>query len=127
MHPRISSLVLSAALFAPSLALEKPSPVQPDAAAYKHPTWDRRCESLASGCSQVHSHLQRAAQLHQDGALDQAVQHYKKAIQQDPKNGEAYASLSKCLIDQGKHDLADKAFAKAQRIYHAQLAAFSLF
>lgn len=71
--------------------------------------------------------LQQAAQLHQDGELDRALQQYKKAIKEDPKNGEAYASLSKCLNDQGKFDLADKAFAKAMRIYHAKLAAWSLF
>jgi len=71
--------------------------------------------------------MQQAAQLHQVGELDSAVQAYKKAIQQDPKNGEAYASLSKCLNDQGKYDLADKAFAKARRIHHAALSAWSLF
>ena len=90
---------------------------------YTQPTWDRRDTSK----SQLHTLLQQGAQLHQDGDLDKAVQTYKKAVQQDPKSGEAYASLSKVLNDQGKHDLADKARAKAVKINNAALHAWSLF
>lgn len=97
--------------------------LQPGAQEYRQPSWDRRDESG----SQLHALLQQAAQHHQNGDLDAAVQTCKKAIQQDPKNGEAYASLSKVLNDQGKYDLADKAFAKATRIYNTQLAQWSLY
>ena len=71
--------------------------------------------------------LERAARLHQNGDFDRAVQEYKKAIVQDPKNGEAYASLSKCLYDQGKILLADKAMAKSIRVYNTALSQWSLF
>jgi len=97
--------------------------VQPDAAAYRQPSWDRRDDSG----SQVHALLERAARLHQDGEFDRAVQEYKKAITADPKNGEALASLSKCLSDQGKHALADKAMAKAIRVHNTVLSQWSLF
>lgn len=76
---------------------------------------------------QVHALLERAARLHQDGEFDRAVQEYKKAITADPKNGEALASLSKCLSDQGKHALADKAMAKAIRVHNTVLSQWSLF
>ena len=75
----------------------------------------------------MHALLESAARLHQQGALDRAVQDFKKAIQQEPKNGEAFASLSKCLSDQGKYELADKAMAKATRINNEALASWSLF
>ena len=97
---------------------------QPDASAYEQPSWDRRADADAPT---VHALLESAARLHQQGALDRAVQDFKKAIQQEPKNGEAFASLSKCLSDQGKYELADKAMAKATRINNEALASWSLF
>ena len=100
-----------------------PTP-QPDAASYVQPQWDR---SAGPEASAVHALLESAARLHQQGELDLAVQEFKKAIQHDPKNGEAYASLSKCLSDQDKHELAAKAMAKATRIHNDMLASWSLF
>ena len=41
--------------------------------------------------------------------------------------GAAYAALSKVLNDQGKYELADKAMAKATRVYNDGLAKGSLF
>ena len=45
----------------------------------------------------------------------------------EPQHGEAYATLSKVLADQGKADLAAKAMQKATRIHNEQLASWSLF
>lgn len=90
---------------------------------YKQPAWDRKDE----GGSQLHALLERAARLHQEGKLDKAVSAYKAAIKQDAASGEAYAALGKCLYDQGKDELAEKAFAKATRLYNEQMAHWSLF
>lgn len=94
---------------------------------YKQPQWARRADSLKGTEQQVHERLQLAAQLHQDGELEKAVTTYKQVIKMDPNSGEAYASLSKCLADQGKMTLADKAMSKATRIHNEQLASWSLF
>ena len=45
----------------------------------------------------------------------------------DANHGEAYAALAKVLNDQGKYELADKAMAKATRVYNDGLARGSLF
>lgn len=87
------------------------------------PSWDRRDESG----SQISLLLQRAARLHQEGELERAIADYKRLLKSDPSHAEAYASLSKCLADQGKHDLADKAMVRATRLNHAALAKWSLF
>lgn len=55
-----------------------------------------------------------------------ALRRYKQIIKLSP-NGEAYATLSKVLADQGKYDLSDKAMTKATRIHNEQLASWSLF
>lgn len=55
-----------------------------------------------------------------------ALRRYKQVIKLSP-NGEAYATLSKVLADQGKYDLSDKAMNKATRIHNEQLASWSLF
>jgi len=94
---------------------------------HTQPQWDRRANGLTGTAQQVHERLQLAAQHHQDGELEKAVASYKQAIKMDPNNGEAYASLSKCLADQGKTALADKAMVKATRIHNDQLASWSLF
>ncbi len=70
--------------------------------------------------------LERAAVHHQDGELEQAVQLYKQVIKLQP-HGEAYATLSKVLADQGKYDLSDKAMLKATKLHNEQLASWSLF
>ena len=59
--------------------------------------------------------------LHQEGELEKAVQLYKQVIKIEPL-GEAYATLSKVLADQGKHDLSEKAMLKATRLHNEQLA-----
>ena len=88
------------------------------------PSWNRRAGPEASP---VHELLENAARLHQQGELDLAIKDLKKAIKHDPKNGEAYASLSKCLSDQKKYDLADKAMSKATAIHNEALSRWSLF
>ena len=60
------------------------------------------------------------------GELEQAVQLYKQVIKLQP-HGEAYATLSKVLADQGKYDLSDKAMLKATKLHNEQLASWSLF
>ena len=76
--------------------------------------------------AQVNSILERAAVYHQDGELEQAVQLYKQVIKLQP-HGEAYATLSKVLADQGKNDLSEKAMRKATKLHNEQLASWSLF
>ena len=71
----------------------------------------------ASG-SKKHALLEQAAQLHQEGDMDAAVDSLKKVLRDDASNIEAYASLAKVLDDQGKQDLADRARAKARKIAH---------
>jgi Flp pilus assembly protein TadD len=95
------------------------------ATPYAQPQWHRRCDRCAG--SEVHAILERAARLHQDGELEEAVQQLKAAISKDPKNGEAYASLGKALHDLGKPDLAEKALVKAKRIHHQGLQSAGLF
>ena len=70
--------------------------------------------------------LETAARSHQDGDLEQAVRLYKQVIKLQP-HGEAYATLSKGLADQGKYDLSDKAMRKATKMHNEQLASWSLF
>jgi tetratricopeptide (TPR) repeat protein len=89
---------------------------------YDQPTWDRRDEEK----SELHTLLQNAAVLHQDGEMEQAVKLLKQAIKLKP-HGEAYATLSKVLADQGKYDLSDKAMVKATKLHNEQLASWSLF
>jgi Tfp pilus assembly protein PilF len=91
--------------------------------AYEHPAWDRRDQAG----SRVHALLEKAAQLHQAGELEEAVKALKQAIGFDKQNGEAHASLCKLYSDLGKPDLAAKAMAKATKIHNQQLAAYSLF
>ena len=91
--------------------------------SHQQPSWDRRDESG----SQISLLMQRAARLHQDGEHERAVADYKRVLKSDPNHAEAYASLSKCLADQGKLDLADKAMQKAIRLNNEKLTAWSLF
>lgn len=88
---------------------------------YRQPAFDRRSKLAQQEL------LQRAATLRQDGELGRAVEEYKAAIKKDPRDAEAYASLSRCLDDQGKHELADKAMAKATRLQNEAAAKWSLF
>ena len=67
-----------------------------------------------------------AARLLTSHACVVALRRYKQIIKLSP-NGEAYATLSKVLADQGKYDLSDKAMTKATRIHNEQLASWSLF
>ena len=90
---------------------------------YKQPSWDRR----DSSGNQVHRILQEATKAHQNGDLDGAVKLFKAASKLDPKQGEAYTGLAKVFADQGKDDLAEKAMAKATKLYNEQLANWSLF
>ena len=90
---------------------------------HQQPSWNRRDDSS----SQNSLLMQRAARLHQDGEHERAVADYKRVLKSDPNNAEAYASLSKCLADQGKLDLADKAMQKAVRLNNEKLTAWSLF
>ena len=89
---------------------------------YEQPAWDRRDFSSST----LHTLLQRAAQIHQEGDLDKAVQVLKQLLRQEPNHPEAYMALAKALNDQGKYDLAAKASAKATRIQNDRLAEWSL-
>ena len=129
------------ALLVAGAALGTEAPPTMDYGAYQQPTWDRRDEAKsqvggteigvrryarermrrAATTSQVHSLLEQAAVLHQEGELEKAVQLYKQVIKIEPL-GEAYATLSKVLADQGKHDLSEKARLKATRLHNEQLA-----
>ena len=96
------------------------------------PDWDRGEVQMAdnpdvAATRKTSEQLQKAAQQHQDGEIDQAVQVLKQVLKQEPNNAEAYASLSKALNDLGKFDLADKAMAKATRLRNEALSAWSLF
>ena len=51
---------------------------------------------------------------------------YKQVIKLQP-HGEAYATLSKVLADQGKYELSNKAIRKAAKLHNEQLASWSLF
>ena len=127
-------------LLAAAMGTEDAPPTM-DYGEYRQPTWDRRDDKKSQvwsattgggyrlpdvkmnvrGASQVNSLLERAAVLHQDGELEKAVQLYKQVIKIEPL-GEAYATLSKVLADQGKHDLSEKAMLKATRLHNEQLA-----
>ena len=80
----------------------------------------------SASSSTLHTLLQRAAQIHQEGDLDKAVQVLKQLLRQEPNHPEAYMALAKALNDQGKYDLAAKASAKATRIQNDRLAEWSL-
>ena len=59
--------------------------------------------------------------------MEKATQLLKNILKNDANHGEAYAALAKVLNDQGKYELADKAMAKATRVYNDGLARGSLF
>ena len=92
--------------------------------AHEQPKWKRDDYTTSS----AHLQLQKVAQLHQEGDLDKAVQILKTIVQKADAehHGEAYALLSKVLSDQGKYELADRAMAKATRIYNEGLKDWSL-
>jgi tetratricopeptide (TPR) repeat protein len=46
--------------------------------------------------------LSEALQLYRTGRFEDAIVKYQMALQQDPKSGEAYAGLSRCLLKQQK-------------------------
>jgi cytochrome c-type biogenesis protein CcmH/NrfG len=92
-------------------------------ATHSQPIWPRHDYTMST----PHVLLERAATTHQQGELDKAVQILKQLLRSHPNNGEAYAMLSKVLTDQGKHQLADRAMAKATRIHNDELAQGSLF
>ena len=71
--------------------------------------------------------LEKAARLHQDGDLDQAVSILKSVVKSSPQHAEAHASLSKLLFDQGKTSLAEKAMAKATKLNNDKAAQWELF
>ncbi len=71
--------------------------------------------------------LEKAARLHQDGDLDQAVSILKAVVKSSPQHAEAHASLSKLLFDQGKSSLAEKAMAKATKLNNDKAAQWELF
>ena len=71
--------------------------------------------------------LEKAARLHQDGDLDQAVSILKAVVKSSPQHAEAHASLSKLLFDQGKTSLAEKAMAKATKLNNDKAAQWELF
>ena len=78
-----------------------------------------------------HQHDDRVSSVgfNQQGDLDKTVQVLKVLVQKaDTKyHGEAYAALAKVLDDQGKHELADRAMTKSNRIYNDNLAKWTLF
>lgn len=94
---------------------------------YSQPTFKR--VDYTHPNSNAHLLLQRAAELHQQGDLDKAVQVLKNILQKVDTNyhGEAYAALAKVLNDQGKFDLADRSMAKSNRVYNEGLAQWTLF
>ena len=96
-----------------------------DVPPYQQPKWHRR-GNPGSG-NQPNAQLRRAAETHQDGDLEKSIQLLKNILKNDANHGEAYAALAKVLNDQGKHELADKAMAKATRVYNDNLAKGSLF
>ena len=75
----------------------------------------------------AHSLLQHASLLHQQGQFDKAISNLKSVLKEEPQNTEAYRALAKCLEDQGKLELADKARTKANRIQNEQLGKKGLF
>ena len=94
-------------------------------AKHAQPKWIRDvsgvCASEAHASAptcKVHTLLEGAARLHQDGDLEAAVDMLKKVLKEDSGNVEAYASLAKALDDQGKHSLADRARTKARKAAH---------
>ena len=93
--------------------------------SYEQPKWPRNDDTMST----AHLLLQRAASMHQKGDLDKTIQILKNLLQKagGEYHGEAYAALSKVLHDQGKHELADRAMAKATRINNDGLADWHLF
>lgn len=95
------------------------------ATTHPQPMWQRDpagvCSSAAhSGAPtcKMHALLEQAAQLHQVGDYDGAIDALKKVLKDDAGHIEAHASLAKVLDDQGKLDLANKARAKARKAAH---------
>src|SRR5579859_2908741 len=56
--------------------------------------------------------LLAAQKLYRTGHLDEAIAKYQAVLQQNPKLGEAYADLSRCLLKQQKVDEAFQAASK---------------
>lgn len=63
------------------------------------------CEGQQSSTASVSSGsevLLEALQLYRTGKVDAAIAKYQAALQQDPKSGDAYAGLTRCLLKQQK-------------------------
>src|SRR5690349_22909800 len=56
-------------------------------------------EASARGAS---AEMIEALKLYRTGRFDDAIAKYQSALQQDPKSGEAYAGLSRCLLKEEK-------------------------
>ena len=108
---------------APSLLTEAEWRAYLETPAYEQPKWLRHDYTMST----PHLLLERAAESHQQGDLEKTVEILKSVLRSDPEHGEAYAALSKVLNDQGKPDLADRAMAKATRIYNDGLAKWRAF
>ena len=113
MPARRAVALLAAALFVQlAAAVESPG--------CSHLSWSR-------GSTKKDDVLEKAARLHQDGDLDQAVSILKSVVKSSPQHAEAHASLSKLLFDQGKTSLAEKAMAKATKLNNDKAAQWELF
>ena len=115
MAARRAAVVLLAAAIAAQLAASAESP------GSSHLTWNR------GSTKKDDVQLEKAARLHQDGDLDQAVSILKAVVKSSPQHAEAHASLSKLLFDQGKTSLAEKAMAKATKLNNDKAAQWELF
>ena len=65
-------------------------------------------------CSMAHSNL--GSLLYDQGRMEEAMEHYRKAVQTDPNNCEALNNLGIALAAQGQFDEAIKDFRQAIRI-----------
>ena len=113
VESRATVLLAAAAVAQFAAAVESPGS--------SHLTWNR------GSTKKDDVQLEKAARLHQDGDLDQAVSILKAVVKSSPQHAEAHASLSKLLFDQGKTSLAEKAMAKATKLNNDKAAQWELF
>lgn len=83
-------------LFCAALALAGLASAYPLHAAGQEPS------GAASPQTSLTELLADSLSLYRTGKLDEAAASYRKALQQDPKSGEAYAGAARCLLKQEK-------------------------
>ena len=70
-------------------------------------------ETFTTASLQALSTYARAQELHQQGRSEEAAEHYRRAIAQDPQFGRAYSGLAVILYNQGEIEQAGAQFKKA--------------